>query len=93
MGRITVVGTGWTEGQLTLDAVQLLKSGAQILLHTDRCGCAAWLRGQGIPFESLDALYDACEDFDAHAQAAAQAVRETSTFFLPGLLSRGSAVQ
>ena len=78
MGRITVVGTGWTEGQLTLDAVQLLKSGAQILLHTDRCGCAAWLRGQGIPFESLDALYDACEDFDAHAQAAAQAVREAS---------------
>ena len=51
-----------------------MKGGAKVLLHTERCGCADWLREKGIPFESLDALYEACEDFDEHARAAADAV-------------------
>lgn len=74
MGRITIVGTGWTRGQLTLDASDVLKRGARIVLHTDHCGCADWLREQGIPFESLDRLYESCEDFDEHVEAAAEAV-------------------
>lgn len=78
MGSITIVGTGWTEGQLTLDAIELLKSGAQIILHTDRCGCAAWLDAQGIPFTSLDRLYEECDDFDVHAELAARAVVEAA---------------
>ena len=78
MGMITVVGTGWTTGQLTLDAIQALSSGARVILHTDRCGCADWLREKGIAFESLDALYDRCDDFDQHADAAAQAVLDAA---------------
>ena len=79
MGKITVVGAGWTRGQLTLDAVEALTSGARVILHTDRCGCAEWLREKGIAFESLDGLYETCEDFDAHADAAAQAVLDASS--------------
>ena len=78
MGMITVVGTGWTTGQLTLDAIQALSSGARVILHTDRCVCADWLREKGIAFESLDALYDSCDDFDQHAAAAAQAVLDAA---------------
>ena len=78
MGRITIVGTGWTEGQLTLDAVGALRSGARILLHTDHSGCADWLRAQGITFESLDGLYEACDDFDEHIEAATAAVLEAA---------------
>lgn len=78
MGRITIVGAGWTRGQLTLDAAEALSAADRVILHTRRCGCAAWLEEKGIPFESLDALYDACEDFDAHVEAAAQSVREAS---------------
>ena len=78
MGTITIIGTGWLEGQLTLEGAQALKSGAKVLLHTNRCGCAAWLEQQGVPFDSLDALYDACEDFDDHAKAAAEAVIEAA---------------
>src|SRR5699024_12065171 len=59
-------------------ALPILKSGARILLHTSRCGCAEWLRGEGIAFESLDALYESCEDFDDHARAAAEAVRRAA---------------
>lgn len=78
MGRITIVGTGWTAGQLTLEAAEALMGGGKVILHTDRCGCAGWLREKGIAFESLDALYDAFDDFDAHAQAAADAVLEAA---------------
>ena len=78
MGTITVIGTGWTAGQLTLDAAQALRSGAGIVLHTAHCGCAAWLEAQGIAFEALDALYEACEDFDEHAKQAAQAVLDAA---------------
>lgn len=78
MGRITIVGTGWTEGQLTLDAIAALKSGAKIILHTDRCGCAAWLRAQGLSYDSLDELYESSEDFDAHVLAAVQRLRDAA---------------
>lgn len=79
MGRITVIGTGWTTGQLTLEACEIMKRGARIILHTERCACAEWLRAQGIGYESLDALYETCDDFDEHARAAAKAVLEAST--------------
>ena len=78
MGEITIIGVGWTAGQLTLDAARTLRSGARVLLHTRRCGCAEWLEEEGTPFESLDALYERCEDFDEHAEAAARAVLEAS---------------
>ena len=74
MGKITVVGAGWTRGELTLNAIEALKHSDAIVLHTDRCGCADWLRQNGMPFTSLDALYETCDDFDIHAQAAADAV-------------------
>ncbi len=75
---ITIIGTGWAAGQLTLEAAEALRSGGRILLHTARCGCAAWLDEQGLDWASLDALYDACEDFDEHARAAAAAVLEAA---------------
>lgn len=78
MGTITVVGAGFTRGQLTLEAAEVLSSGARVMLHTGRCGCAEWLKEQGVPFETLDGLYEACEDFDEHAQAAAKAVRDAA---------------
>ncbi len=77
-GTITIVGTGWTRGELTLQIADILSGGARIILHTDHCGCAEWLAEKGIAFASLDALYERCEDFDEHARAAAGAVREAS---------------
>lgn len=74
MGEITVVGHGWRRGQLTLEAVEALTSGECVILHTGHCACAAWLTEQGRAYETLDRLYEDLEDFDDHAQAAAQAV-------------------
>ena len=78
MGKIVVVGHGYEVGQLTLEAVELFRSGAKVILHTQRCGCAQWLQKENIAFAALDALYESCEDFDEHAQAAAEAVCTTS---------------
>lgn len=78
MGRITVVGAGWSRGDLTLNAIEALKASETIVLHTDRCGCAGWLAENGLTFTSLDMLYEAFDDFDAHAQAAAEAVTAAS---------------
>ena len=74
MGKSTIGGVGWSIGELTLDAIDALKRGDTVILHTDRCGCARWLDENRVPYVSLDALYENCEDFDAHADAVAQAV-------------------
>ena len=74
MGLITVVGAGLLKNQLTFAAAEALSGGGRILLHTDHIGCAEWLKEQGIAYESLDALYDAHEDFDEHAEEAAACI-------------------
>lgn len=78
MGKITIIGVGLEAGQLTFEAARLLKSGAQLILHTERIGCADWLKEENIDFTTLDHLYDACEDFDAHAAMAADAVEQAA---------------
>lgn len=74
MGFITVAGVGFRREQLTLGAAEALKSGAQVVLHTARCGAAGFLEENGISYASLDRLYEEYEDFDEHAHAAADAV-------------------
>ena len=78
MGKITVVGLGFTKGQLTLEAAELLKSGAKVILHTERCGAAEYMSENGVEYVSLDNLYEEYEDFDEHAEAAADAVNEAA---------------
>lgn len=76
MGLIQVIGVGLEADDLSLKAIRALQSGARIVLHTGRIGCADWLREQGLPFETLDFLYDECEDFDEHAARAAELLIE-----------------
>ena len=71
MNRIKIVGTGWSAGQLTLDAVSALTGGAKVILHTGRSACAGWLEEKGVAYETLDALYESCEDFDQFIEEAA----------------------
>lgn len=78
MKQITVIGVGLEKGQLTLDAVEALNCGARVILHTGRIGCSEWLEEKEIPFETLDALYEACEDFDEHAEHAADHILEAA---------------
>lgn len=74
MGTITVLGVGLEREQMTFAAAEALRGGKRVILHTDRIGCADYLREAGIGFESLDALYDSCPDFDEHAAKAAESI-------------------
>ena len=78
MSQIVVIGCGHRREQLTLEAADALRRADAVVLHTRRCGLAAWLESEGIAFSMLDALYERAEDFDRHAELAAQAVLEAS---------------
>ena len=75
MGKITIIGTGFFKDQLTLGAVEAFRAASKVILHTARCGAAEYLKAKGIAWTSLDQLYEEYEDFDEHAQAAAEAVK------------------
>lgn len=76
MEQIQILGVGWDIDHLTLGAVKALKKGSNIILRTGRCGCAEWLQTEGIPFKTLDDLFETCEDFDELIEASAQAVMD-----------------
>lgn len=78
MATITVVGVGLEAEQLTFAAAQALKAGARVILHTGHIGCTAWLEAEGVPYETLDALYETCADFEEHADRAADFVLEAA---------------
>lgn len=72
MQRLTIVtlGTGG-EAFLTRGVERALKEARRVVLRTQRHPMAAFLRGEGIAFDTLDSLYDECEDFDTFNRAAA----------------------
>lgn len=69
---ITVVSLGPGDpGLMTLQTADALRSAKHLVLRTEQHGAVAWLQEQGIPFTTLDALYDEYWDFDElHAAMA-----------------------
>ncbi len=67
---IVTLGTG-SEAFLPRGVERALHDAERVVLRTERHPMADYLRSQGIAFETLDALYDACEDFDTFNRAAA----------------------
>ena len=70
MLTIVTLGTG-SECFLTRGVERALREAKRLVLRTARHPMADFLTAEGISFESLDSLYDACEDFDAFNKAAA----------------------
>lgn len=70
---ITVAALGPDDVKLlTLGAIEAMKRAGALILRTARHAAADYLRGEGVSFETLDALYDECEDFDELCELAAQ---------------------
>lgn len=69
-----IVITGFEREELTFQAAQALKSAPRVILHTGRCGAAEWLSENGIPFETLDVLYESAPDFESHISLALEAL-------------------
>ncbi len=63
---ITVVSLGPGDPELmNLKTVRALREADRPVLRTGRHPAADWLREQDLPFETLDALYETAENFDA----------------------------
>ncbi|NLV57457.1 MAG: nucleoside triphosphate pyrophosphohydrolase [Clostridiales bacterium] len=79
MSQITVVtlSTG-SEELLTLAALRALEEAGQVVLRTQRHPLVRYLDSKGIPYQSLDFLYESCEDFDVFNRAAAVKLLELS---------------
>ena len=77
MKKITVVtlSTG-NEELLTLSALRALEEAALLVLRTRHHPIVPYLESKGIAYQSLDFLYEACEDFDVFNRAAAVKLME-----------------
>lgn len=67
---VVSLGTGSAE-YLTRGGEAAVRNAKQLVLRTGRSPIASFLTEQGFDFDTLDDLYEQCEDFDAFHQAAA----------------------
>ena len=79
MQKITVVSLGpGPRKQLTLGALETLKSAKRVILRTGEVEAARYLAKQGVAFETLDGLHEQCEDFDAFIEASVQKIAKAA---------------
>ena len=70
---ITIAALGPDSAQLlTLASLDAMREAKALVLRTQRHGAAALLAREGIAFDTLDALYERCEDFDELCEEIAQ---------------------
>ena len=72
---ITVAALGPDSGEmLTMGALSAMKRADALVLRTARHGAVEAIEQAGMAYQTLDALYDLCEDFDELCERAAQAL-------------------
>ncbi len=75
--RLLIVPLGPGDpGLLTVKSVNLLRHARVLMLRTARHPVAAWLEQEGIPYQSFDSLYDACDTFEEMNRLIADRVLE-----------------
>ncbi|MCY9592429.1 MazG family protein [Paenibacillus chitinolyticus] len=76
---ITVLGLGsGDENQLTLGVLRRLQQAPKLILRTDHHPVAAYLRAEGIRYETFDAIYEAKDRFDDTYEAIAASLLESA---------------
>ena len=78
MGSITIVGIGIWKKHLNEEAMEILKSNQTIVLQTEQCYMTQWLRENGIPYHTMDHLYERAADFESWMEAIAEELTEKS---------------
>lgn len=77
---ITITGLGpGHPGQIPLSVWEVLKSSRRIFLRTEQHPAVAWLRGQGIDFQTFDSYYERGDNFqEVYRQIAAAILKEAT---------------
>ena len=68
--QIVSVGPG-DSGFLNSKTVEALRKAGLLVLRTGRHPLTSWLSDQGIPFRTMDSIYESAEDFDSLSSAVA----------------------
>ena len=71
---VTVIGLGCEAKDLPQGAEEVLRSGVKIILRTGETPAAAGVRALGVPFETLDYIYEGSRNFDTLNKKLAAAV-------------------
>ncbi len=75
MSKITVISLGpGPREHLTLGALSALEKAEKVVLRTEKCDAAAYLREKGISFDTLDHLHEEADDFEELAENAPREV-------------------
>ena len=75
MSKITVISLGpGPREHLTLGALSALEKAEKVVLRTEKCDAAAYIREKGISFDTLDHLHETCDDFEELAENAAREI-------------------
>lgn len=79
MQKITIVSLGpGPRAQLTLGALERMRKARRLILRTGETDAARYLKEQGVAYQTLDHLHEACEDFDAFIEAAVQTIAKAA---------------
>ena len=94
MITIVPIGLGQPE-TLTAQCEKALRNAARLFLRTGRHPLSAWLDSMNIPYQTMDAIYDASENFEeAYAQMASilweQARQKAVVYAVPDSLQDAS---
>ena len=88
MKHLTIAGIGAMEGHLTREAERTFRSGAAVILQTERCYLSALLQDWGVPYETADGCYEQAEDYDELNERVAELVlsraADDAVFAVPG---------
>ena len=93
---LTILGIGRGDlASLTMEGFSRIEAGGQVVLQTGHIPLAEELTRRGIAFETLDACYDAAEDFDELQEFAVQYFqrRPDALFCVMGDLSMNTLVR
>ena len=72
-----IIISGFEADELAAGAKERIFESKNLVLHTERCVLGEFLRAQGIPFASLDSLYETAVDFDEHILKALAFLEES----------------
>ena len=70
-----IIGLGTKKGEVTQDALAALQRADAVVVRTATHPSAESLKEAGIAFESLDALYDSCRNYETFVTKAVREVR------------------
>ena len=70
MPTLTVAPMALPES-ISMCAYKTIKSSGRVFLQTEKHPSSAWLKAEGIPYESMDGVYDRVYDFDELNEAIA----------------------